>query len=217
MELFASQQQHIMRLYCSKHLNNAFCLLWKAMGLAYANPPFSLLGNVLTKIVYDGGRAVMCTPDWGCSGGHAYWRCMLDRMTVGSVQLPDGPIYVPEDSDRAMRAPMWASLLSIVDGSLNPVPLCVLDQVQLKEVTAENRGLTLSDLKNRSPEHLSARLTGCESPDGYLEPAAVKEDADESEIFSAHPATFCPLLSTHSALCPFLNPPPPPQGKSAFI
>ena len=77
---------------------------WKAMGLAYANPPFSLLAKVLTKIAYEGGRVVMCTPDWGCSGEHAYWRRMLDRMTVGRVQLPDGPIYVPEDSDTAMQA-----------------------------------------------------------------------------------------------------------------
>ena len=105
----------------------------------------------------------MCTPDWGCSGEHAYWRRMLDRMTVGSLQLPDGPIYVPEDSDTAMQAPEWASFSSIVDGSLNPVPLCDLDQVLLKEVMAINRGLTLSDLKNRSREHLSATLTGCES------------------------------------------------------
>ena len=59
----------------------------------------------------------------------------------------------------------------------------------LKEVMAENCGLTLSDLKNRSLEHLSATLTGCESPDGYLEPAAVKEDADDqlSEIASTIP------------------------------
>ena len=163
---------------------------WKAMGLAYANPPFSLLAKVLTKIAYEGGRVVMCTPDWGCSGEHAYWRRMLDRMTVGRVQLPDGPIYVPEDSDTAMQAPEWASFLSIVDGSLNPVPLCDLDQVLLKEVMAENRGLTLYDLKNRSPEHLSATLTGCESPDDYLEPAAVKEDADDqlSEIASTIPS-----------------------------
>ena len=186
VELFASQQQHIMQLYCSKQLNNAFRFFWKAMGLAYANPPFSLLAKVLTKIAYEGGRVVMCTPDWGCSGEHAYWRRMLDRMTVGRVQLPDGPIYVPEDSDTAMQAPEWASFLSIIDGSLNPVPLCDLDQVLLKEVMAENRGLTLYDLKNRSPEHLSATLTGCESPDDYLEPAAVKEDADNqlSEIAS---------------------------------
>ena len=61
---------------------------------------------------------------------------MLDPMTVGRVQLPDGPIYVPEDSDTAMQAPEWASFLPIVDGSLNPVPLCDLDQVLLKEVMA---------------------------------------------------------------------------------
>ena len=189
VELFASQQQHIMQLYCSKHLNNAFCVFWKAMGLAYANPPFSLLAKVLTKIAYEGGRVVMCTPDWGCSSEHAYWRRMLDRMTVGRVHLPEGPIYVPEDSDTAMQAPEWASFLSIVDGFLDPVPLCDLDQVLLKEVMAEKRGLTLSDLKKRSPEHLSATLTGCECPNGYLEPAAVTEDAEDvlSQIASTIP------------------------------
>ena len=67
--------------------------------------------------------------------------------------------------------------------------MCDLDQVLLKEVVAENRGLTLSDLRKRSPEHLSATLTGCESPDGYLGPAAVKEDANDqlSEIASTIP------------------------------
>ena len=127
VELFASQQQHIMQLYCSKHLNTAFRFFWKAMGLAYANPPFSLLAKVLTKIAYGGGRDVMCTPDSGFSGEHAYWRCMLHRMTVGRVQLFNGHIYVPVDSDTAIQAPEWASFLSIVDGSLNPVPLCDLD------------------------------------------------------------------------------------------
>ena len=192
VELFASRQQHIMQLYCSKHLNNAFRFFWKVMGLAYTNPPFALLAKVLTKIAYEGGRVVMCTRDWGYCGEHAYWRRMLDRMTVGRVQLPDGPIYVPEDSDTAMQAPEWASFLSIVDGSLNPVPLCDLDQVLLEEVMAENRDLTLSDLKSPSLEHLSATLTGCESPDGYLEPAAVKEDADDqlSEIASTIPPVY---------------------------
>ena len=47
-----------------------------------------------------------------------------------------------------MQAPEWASFLSIVDGSLNPVPLCDLHQVLLKEVMVKNCGLTLSDLKN---------------------------------------------------------------------
>ena len=146
VELFASRQQHIMQLYCSKHLNNTFRFFSRAMGLAYANPPFSLLAKVLTKIAYEGGRVVMCTPDWSCSGEHDSWRRMLDRMTGGRVQLPDGPIYMPEDLDTAMQAPEWASFLSIVDASLNPPPMCDLDQVLLKEVMAEDCGLTLSDL-----------------------------------------------------------------------
>ena len=88
-----------------------------------------------------------------------------------------------------MQASGWASFLSIVDGSLNLVALCDLDHVLLKEVIAKNRGLTLSDIKKRSPEHLSATLTGCKSPDGYSEPAAVKEDADDqlSETASTIP------------------------------
>ena len=57
------------------------------------------------------------------------------------MQPPNGPIYVPEDSDETMHAPEWPSHLSIVDGALNPVPLCDLDQPVLKEVVGENRRL----------------------------------------------------------------------------
>ena len=44
------------------------------MGLCYANPPFSQLSKVLTKIALEGARVVLCTPDWGTTGEHAY--CM---------------------------------------------------------------------------------------------------------------------------------------------
>ena len=178
-----------MQLFCSKHLNNAFRFLWKVMGVAYANPPVSLLANAMTKIAYEGGRVVLCTPNWGRLGEPAYWRRLLDRMTVGKVQLPSGPIYVPEDLDTAMQAPEWTSFLSIVDGSLNPVPLCDLDHVLVQEVMAENCGRTLSDLKKPSPEHTSATLTGCESYDDELVRAIVREDAHNQlyEIASSIP------------------------------
>ena len=78
VEWSASQQQHIMQLYWSKHLNDAFRYFWKAMRLAYANPPFSLLAKVPTEIAYEGRRVVMCTPDWSCPGEHAYWPRLLD-------------------------------------------------------------------------------------------------------------------------------------------
>ena len=73
----------------------------------------------------------------GTLAEHTYWRCRLDRMTVGRVQLPNSPICVLE----TMQAPEWPSYLSIIDGALNPVPLCDLDQPMLKEIMAENCGL----------------------------------------------------------------------------
>ena len=49
-----------------------------------------------------------------------------------------------------MPAPEWGSFLSIVDGSLNPVPVSDLNQLVLKELMAETRGFTLLDLKKKS-------------------------------------------------------------------
>ena len=66
--LFASQHQQFMPLFCSKHLNDAFRFFWKAMGLVYANPFFSVLAKVLTKFTYEGVKVVLCTPNGGCSG-----------------------------------------------------------------------------------------------------------------------------------------------------
>ena len=89
-----------------------------------------------------------------------------------------------------MKAPEWSSFLTIVDGTLNPVPLCDLDQVLLKEVMAENCGLTLEDLKKRCPEYSKITTIG-ESPDewdsGILEEP--KQDAEDhlSEITSTIP------------------------------
>ena len=53
-EWFASKEQHMMQLYCSRYLNYAYHLYWRSMGLCYANPPFSQLAKVLTKIALEG-------------------------------------------------------------------------------------------------------------------------------------------------------------------
>ena len=59
VELFARKHQQFMQLFWSKNLNNAFCFFWKAMGLAYATPPFSLLAKVLPKLL-------MREEGWSC-------------------------------------------------------------------------------------------------------------------------------------------------------
>ena len=117
----------MMQLYCSRNLDNAYRFYWKSMGLCYANPPVSEPARVVTRIALEGARVVLCTPNWGTTEEHAYWRPSLDRMTVERPELPNGPIYIPEDSQETMPTPEWGSFLSIVDGSLNPVPVSDLD------------------------------------------------------------------------------------------
>ena len=113
VELFASKEQHMMQLYCSRYLNNAYRFYSESMGVCYANHPFPQLAKVLTKIALEGARKILCTPDWGNTGERAYWRRPLDCMTVGRTELPNGPLYVPEDSQETMPAPEWGSFLHV--------------------------------------------------------------------------------------------------------
>ena len=171
-----------MQLYCSRHLNNAYIFYWRSMGLCYANPRLSQLAKVLTKIALEESRVILCTPDWGTTGQHAYWRRLMDRMTVGRTKLPNGPINVPEDSQETMPAPEWGSFLSIVDGSLNSVPVCDLDQLVVKELMAENRALTLLILAKKSGYSSVTTTSG--------------ECSDEQES----PAVSTPLTDAHNHL-----------------
>ena len=203
VELFAGKEQHMMQLYCSQHLNNAYCFYWRSIRLCYTNPSFSQLAKVLAKIALEGAKVVLCTPDWGTTGEYAYWRRLLDRMTVGRTELPNGPIYVPEDSQGTKPAPEWGSFLSIVDGSLNPVPAIDLVQVVLKKLMAGNRCLTLLDLKKRS-EYSSVNTTSGECSDEQESPAVSTplSNADDrlSDIASAIPPVDPKMVTLkHSA------------------
>ena len=203
VELFASKEEQMMQLYCSRYLNNAYRFYWRSMGLCYANPPLFQLASVLTKIALEGARVMLCTLDWGTTGEHTYWGRLLDCMTVGRTELPNGPVYVPEDSQETMPAPEWGSFLCIVDGSENPVPVSDLDQVVLKELMAENRGLTLLDLKKRS-EYSSVTTTSGDCSDEQETPAVstTLANADDrlSNIASAIPSVDPEVLTLkHSA------------------
>ena len=103
-----------------------------------------------------------------------------------------------------MGAPEWGSFLSIVDGSLDPVPLSDLNQVILKELIAENCGLTLQELKKRSIEYPSVTVTGNEAYEDIetTTPSPPMADADNllSEIASAIPLVDPKVLTLkHSA------------------
>ena len=95
VELFASDKQHVLDLYCSKQNNCCYKFYWPSFGIANGNRRFSELGKVLTKVALERSRMVLCSPDWGAHGGNEYWRTLLDKLTLTFLQLPDHATYVP--------------------------------------------------------------------------------------------------------------------------
>ena len=148
VELFASDKQHVLDLYCSKGKNCSYKFYWPFFGMAYGNPRFSELGKVLTKVALDRSRMVLCSPDWGAHGGNEYWRNLLDRLTISSVRLPDETIYVPLGRETPIGKPGWGSMLSVVDGGLTSIPWEDLDPTVVQAIQRESDGLALGDLKD---------------------------------------------------------------------
>ena len=122
VELFASDKQHVLDPYCSKWQACCYKFYRPSFGMAYGNPRFSELGKVLTKVALERSPMVLCPPDWGAHGGNEYWRNLLDKLTLTSIQLPDDAIYVPLGRKMPIGKPGWRSMLSVVDGGLAPVP-----------------------------------------------------------------------------------------------
>ena len=149
VELFASDKQHVLDLYCSKGKKLQLKLYWPSFGMAYGYPRFSELGKVLTKVALERSRMVLCSPDWGAHGGNEYWQTLLDRLTISSVRLTDEAIYVPPGRKTSIRKPRWGSMLSVVDRGLTSVPWEDLDWTLVQAIQRGSDGLTLGYLKDR--------------------------------------------------------------------
>ena len=149
VQVFASDNQHVLDLYCSKGKKCCYKFYWPSFGMACSNPRFSELVKVLTKVALERSRMVLCSPDWGAHGGNEYWHTLLDKLTLTSIQLPDDAIYVPLGRKTPIRKPGWGSMLSVVDGSLAPVPCEDMDSAMVQEVQCESSGFTLDVLKKQ--------------------------------------------------------------------
>ena len=116
----------------------------------------------------------------------------MGRMTVGRTELPNAPIYLSEDSQETMLAAEWGGFLSIVDGSLSPVPVSDLDKIVLKELMAANRGRTLLDLKKRSA-YCSVTSTSGECSDEQQTPVVSTPLADADDHLSDFTSAIPPV------------------------
>ena len=78
VELFTSDRQHVLDLYCSKEQNYRYKLYWPSFGVAYWNHRLSGLGKILIRVALERSRMVLCSPigePMGeMSSGVLYWR-----------------------------------------------------------------------------------------------------------------------------------------------
>lgn len=102
MDLFASHLNHQLSRYVSwlpdpnaLHCD-AFTLNWSEF-VAYAFPPFNLIGRVLKKVELDRCELVIVVPEWPSQ----YWFSKLLQMLV------DEPCYLPR-SNRVLTNPINA-------------------------------------------------------------------------------------------------------------
>ena len=149
VELFASDTQHILDLYCSTGQNCLYQFYWLSFAMAYVNHRFSELGKVLTKVAFECSRMVLCSPDWGAHGGNEYWRTLLEKLTLTSIQLPDDAIYVPLGRKTPIGKLGRGSMLSVVDGGFATVPWEDLDPAMVQEIQRESSNYTLDVLKDQ--------------------------------------------------------------------
>ena len=122
VELFASDKQPVLDLYCSKRQNCCYKFYSPSFPMAYRNARFTELRRVFIKVALDCSRMVLCSPDLGAHWGNEYWRTLLEKLTLTSIQLPDNAIYVPLGHKTPIGKPGWGSMLSVIDGGLAPVP-----------------------------------------------------------------------------------------------
>ena len=73
--------------------------------MAYGNPRFSELGRVLTKVTLERSRIFLCSLDWRAHEENEYWRTLFEKVTLTSMYLTDGSIYVPLRSRSPIREP----------------------------------------------------------------------------------------------------------------
>ena len=238
VKLFASDKQHVLDPYCSKGKNCCYQFYWPPFGMAYGNPRFSELGKVQTKVALERSPMVLCSPDRGAHGGNEYWRTVLDKLTLTSIQLPDDDMYVPLGRKTPIGKPGWRSMLSVVDGGLAPVPWEDLDPAMVQEIQRESSGYTLGVLKNQlrpryaveatpgGNEYVMSDIVAPNSPCRVPNPDVVSEcglselpspiHSDEKTEHGAFFVQTCPEEVENAKYATPQKPPPSMRGEEAW-
>ena len=118
IDLFASARHHQLPRYYSidrkdPHAEsyNAFNFLWSSDTMLYINPPWTLLDEVIDKIIWYGSRFLLVTPQWP----KKEWYNKLRKLTRDR-QYWHQPLYLTEQG-RMQRAPRWDTVFTYIPGA----------------------------------------------------------------------------------------------------
>ena len=207
IKFFANHVNADSELYCWRQGNSAWWYCWRDLGrwkYLYANPPFSQMEKVLTKVALEGARVILVVPEEGKRMKKA-WRELLTKLTITQVRLPDVPMYKVDYGVELLPAPKWRTNLCLVDGSLNPVAREDLNPEVVEKITKNNRGWGRKHMLQHFPDLKESqqdrkredmKVTIKELPKGNRElPAEEKSELSE-EVHDSDGLSEAPSIST---------------------
>ena len=149
IDMFANHCNFQESMYCTRQ-NNAFHYDWSELckngeDILWANPPFSQLDKVMTKLALEKAcKMVIVTPNWQGD----YWMRVLEKISQKQVCIPAGvPLYKGDFDKKALPSPQWETLVTFVDTSLLEDVEKELDPKLCKQMGKLSKNWNLLDLK----------------------------------------------------------------------
>ena len=133
--MFANDRNYQEPIYCTRK-NSAWRYNWGELRKSddvflWANPPFSQLSKVVTKLCLEPTKMILVTPDWH----DQHWSRILDKISVARVEIPSGtPLYTSDWENKPLPAPIWNTFVSLVDTTLQNVSLQELDPKLVRQI-----------------------------------------------------------------------------------
>ena len=135
--LFMCKQNSLWWYNLTKLLPNEQDFLW-------ANPPFSMMDKLVTKLVLEPTRMVVVHPDWQDD----YWAPLLKDITVSRLEIGAGQaIYLRDKGNKPLKAPLWNTQISLVDSKKLSVPLDHLNPKLVHWVKARSKDFGFGELQ----------------------------------------------------------------------
>jgi hypothetical protein len=155
IDMFANHANFQEPLYLTKG-NSSFRYNWSKLvkeeqcDYLWANPPFSSLDKVVTKLCLESTRMILVHPNWQ----NQYFSRLLDSITVKRVMVCHGtPVYVADKCKKALPAPAWDTIVSVVDTFQCQVPSELLDPKIVRWLQRTSKNWGMAELKHEMKKY----------------------------------------------------------------